>query len=187
MIDRRPPRPDHGPMPEGARRRCTMCGKTDLDPTWPKRARTWCSQACVDWWNLAAVPAVAYHELVKLHGHRCWSCHADVEPGRPFRSRRSLNGTWIEQPDGINPPRPQPVSLELEHIRPLWSLDDQERTQLRWWLPFNLQLLCVPCHKAKTAREAAHRAIYRRTGVLPDLLADPRLAVEPYPTLFEVA
>lgn len=48
--------------------------------------------------------------------------------------------------------------VDVDHVRPLWSLTDQERTELRWWLPFNLQLLCHDCHKAKTKREAAQRA-----------------------------
>ncbi len=47
--------------------------------------------------------------------------------------------------------------VELEHIRPLWSLTPDERRELRWWLPFNQQLLCAPCHKAKSAREARER------------------------------
>lgn len=57
-----------------------------------------------------------------------------------------------------------PGPLELEHVRPLWSLTPAERKQLRWWLPYNLQLLCVPCHKAKSKREAGERAALRRAG-----------------------
>lgn len=59
--------------------------------------------------------------------------------------------------------------LELEHVRPLWSLTDDERQQLRWWLPYNLQLLCVPCHRAKTSHEAGLRAALARgeTPLLP--------------------
>lgn len=51
---------------------------------------------------------------------------------------------------------------EVDHVRPLWSLAPDERSQLRWWLPFNLQLLCRSCHAAKTALEAAERARLRR-------------------------
>lgn len=48
---------------------------------------------------------------------------------------------------------------EADHIRPLWSapidmaLEDREE----WFGLSNLQTLCVPCHKAKSAREAAER------------------------------
>jgi hypothetical protein len=52
--------------------------------------------------------------------------------------------------------------LELEHTRPLWSLTDQERTQLRWWLPFNLTLMCEDCHRDKTRAETSLRAAIRR-------------------------
>lgn len=51
---------------------------------------------------------------------------------------------------------------EVDHVRPLWSLTDEERLELRWWLPFNLQLIGSRCHKAKTAREAALRAAWRQ-------------------------
>lgn len=64
---------------------------------------------------------------LRLEGNRCWRCDA--------RDR----------------------ALELEHIRPLWSLTPAERLELKWWLPFNLQLLCRECHRAKTAHEAADR------------------------------
>ena len=53
-------------------------------------------------------------------------------------------------------------AAEVDHVRPLWSLTDQERTEIRWWLPSNLQLLGMRCHKAKSAAEAAERARLRR-------------------------
>ncbi len=51
---------------------------------------------------------------------------------------------------------------ELDHRRPLWSLTADERQDIRWWLPSNLQLLGERCHKEKTRREARSRAAYRR-------------------------
>lgn len=105
-----------------------MCGTTPL----PGRRRSWCSDACVDLWNLATMPRVQLSQLVALHGPGCWSCGSDHD------------------------------GLEVEHVRPLWSLTDDERGELRWWLPFNLQLLCRTCHRAKTAREAGERAARRR-------------------------
>lgn len=83
---------------------------------------------CVELWKLAAWPVVQLAHLLKTHGRICWGCGA------------------------------RDLFLELEHIRPLWSLDDRERLELKWWLPFNLQLLCRDCHRAKTAREATERA-----------------------------
>lgn len=51
------------------------------------------------------------------------------------------------------------MGLEVDHDIPLWSvrdLPDDER--LNFYGPENLRLRCAPCHKAKTAREAAERA-----------------------------
>lgn len=53
--------------------------------------------------------------------------------------------------------RARKVVLEVEHIRPLWSLTPSERLELKWWLPYNLQLLCRACHRAKTAAESRER------------------------------
>jgi len=52
--------------------------------------------------------------------------------------------------------------LYVDHVKPLWSLTAEERKELRWWLPGNLQLLCGPCHAVKTRREAGDRAARRR-------------------------
>lgn len=102
----------------------------------PGRRRSWCSDECVRVWWLATSPAVALAELEALHGSVCWECGRSVD------------------------------YLEVEHRRPLWSLTAEERRELRWWLPFNLQLLCAPCHKAKSRHEAVERAALRRLGVL---------------------
>lgn len=103
----------------------------------PPRRRSWCSDECVTLWNLASDPRSATTHLVRLHGSVCWSCGPTSEP------------------------------LELEHVRPLWSLTDEQRQQLRWWLPYNLQLLCSTCHKAKSRHEAQVRAAWRRGEPMP--------------------
>lgn len=97
-------------------------------------------------------------QLVALHGRECWTCGARWQPGWAPTPR-----SWgdYEHPL-LGPPEPVRVVLEVDHVRPLWSLDDDERTELRWWLPFNLQALCTECHRAKTAAEAAERARRRR-------------------------
>lgn len=129
----------------------------------------------------------ALHHLADLHGWRCWACDATWQPGtldNPLgyvlrswewdglapdlhapRVGRAHAGPYCHRPL-LGPPEPRQVVLEVEHVRPLWSLTEEERTRLRWWLPFNLQLLCEACHRAKSRREAAARAAFRRTGVL---------------------
>jgi 5-methylcytosine-specific restriction endonuclease McrA len=54
--------------------------------------------------------------------------------------------------------------IDVDHIKPLWSLTAQERKELKWWLPFNLQVLCRECHAIKTKREAGERAAIRRAA-----------------------
>jgi len=49
------------------------------------------------------------------------------------------------------------LGMELDHIVPLWAGGSNEVSNLQW--------LCVPCHRDKTAREAKER-----TGA-PDILA----------------
>lgn len=53
---------------------------------------------------------------------------------------------------------------QADHIVPLWSVDRSEPWPqvLRWWSLDNLQTLCLPCHDAKCAAEAAARASLRR-------------------------
>lgn len=115
--------------------------------------------------------------LTRLYGKRCQECGTEWMPGN--RGYVGIGGAW--RPGHFNsqwdreagrhfvvegPPPPMPVSLEVDHIRPLWSLNAKERKQTRWWLPFNLQLLCAMCHKAKSKREAAERARLKREGAL---------------------
>lgn len=137
-----------------------MCGLRPL----PGRRRSWCSDECVRIWWLATDSNTALRELVALHGHRCWECGRSWEP-TPLQPYDVL-GHVCRPPRGApycmlleyGPPSPRQVMLEVEHVRPLWALTDEQRLELRWWLPFNLQLLCTRCHKAKTRREAADRA-----------------------------
>lgn len=60
---------------------------------------------------------------------------------RPFRARQ-----WLRA-QGFDPSTPLG---ECDHIVPLWEggTDDED----------NLQLLCRPCHKAKTREEAVRKA-----------------------------
>lgn len=118
-----------------------VCSMCGLTPL-PGRRRSWCSDRCVDEWMIATGDTTrARVALAERDGAGCATC------GHSAAARH----------------------LEVDHVRPLWSLTDHERTELAWWLLGNLQLLCTGCHKAKTAAEAAERA----DRVLPSV-AEPR-------------
>lgn len=57
------------------------------------------------------------------------------------------------------------AAWQVDHVLPLWQAD---RDPWFWTLE-NLQTLCIPCHQAKSAREANQRAkearIRRKMGV----------------------
>lgn len=139
---RRPPRPPY----EGQRGRCALCGETP-----PKGRRTWCSDGCVALWFIITSGTEAYGHLVALHGVECWRCCRRTEMATDWRGM----------------PHERPVTLAVDHVRPLWSLRDHERQNLRWWTPANLQLLCTECHADKTRHEAGLRARAKREGVRP--------------------
>lgn len=120
-------------LPYSADGTCRLCGGDVAKPR-----RTWCSQGCVDIWWMATSTDRARAELTAFFDG-CWECG-----GRLWSARC------------------QRIDLYVDHVVPLWSLSDEERTELKWWLPFNLQLLCKRCHDAKTANEAAVRALLRR-------------------------
>lgn len=138
-----PPRP---PFERQFRRRpdgtvdrlCSLCGTVVTG-----RRRNWCSDLCVSTWRMIAYSSETAAQLFDLHGHTCWSCG---QPGYP------------------DPKVPWGAVLEMDHRRPLWSLTPEERTELKWWLPFNLWLICRACHRTKTRAEAADRAAGVRGG-----------------------
>lgn len=147
---RKPPPPPF----KGTKGVCSLCGAALTG-----RRTSWCSDACVELWFIATTPSNAHGQLVAIHGRGCWACGATTRNGERLDDWRPVEERLV------GPPAPWPVELEVDHIRPLWSLTDGERTELRWWLPFNLQLLCPECHKTKTKAEAALRAHLRATGL----------------------
>lgn len=114
--------------------RAGVCRLCGADVVAPRRS--WCSQACVDIWWMATSSDRARRDLVAFYPG-CWECGE------------------LESFD---------VGVQVDHVVPLWNLTVAERLELKWWLPFNLQLLCDRCHAVKTKREAGRRAEIRRTG-----------------------
>lgn len=72
---------------------------------------------------------------------------------------------WLEHRDGKicrSCKKSDCGPLELDHVRPLWSVDRDAPDAWKFWTLENLQLLGTPCHKIKTAREAKVRAKGKR-------------------------
>ncbi len=58
---------------------------------------------------------------------------------------------------------PDGAFLQVDHSVPLWKVADLPVVQRRqYFLLGNLQLLCINCHKRKSAKEAAERAHHKR-------------------------
>jgi hypothetical protein len=155
MVEHRePPRPPFENAPTGT---CRMCGASPL----PKRKRRWCSDACAETWVHVNQPAwCSWRFRLDTFGQRearCFECGATEKEALAAHPESivRVKGTSVTQEMVRSQVAWHP--LELDHIRPLYSLNDEERLQLRWWLPFNLQLLCHWCHAAKSAREARER------------------------------
>lgn len=66
-------------------------------------------------------------------------------------------------PDGVYWRIVRKVQAEVDHIIPLWKTVGMNPINARKFFgPTNLQLLCSPCHKEKTKREATERAHIKR-------------------------
>ena len=159
---------------------CRWCALIIIDQT-GKRAgkqnklRHW-HPDCKEEWLLHSDRVVQTRAIAKRDGLQCWDCkakgHWSHEP-KPSIWRGQDNrwdyDRWVyakDQPEaapGVLLGAATPIywthDFEVDHDTPLWAvrhLPDEERR------PFyglrNLRLRCPPCHKAKTAREAADRA-----------------------------
>ena len=123
------------PLHPGMPGRCRWCG----EPT-PPRARKdgtphatqpqW-HKECVREYHRAINTAGQVKALIKRDGRKCQACGCE-------------QSNW---------------GFEVDHIRPLWQSAGLELKERRaFFVLENLQLLCAPCHKEKSAREAKQRA-----------------------------
>lgn len=124
----------------------------------PQGSRDWCSDTCGEMARAMVQQANWRPHLVALMGHACWQCGERWSPGRKVPPWQLENGQNMV----VYPPAPAPITLQVDHVVPLWRLTATQRLQPRWWLPYNLQLLCTTCHRTKTASEAAERAAHRK-------------------------
>jgi len=136
-------------LPKQPKGHCRWCG----NPV-PKGRRRWCSQRCVDEFTIRAWPSHVRHIVFRRDKGVCAICHIDNEAERAKVAEARQEG-WRQ--------RKAALRWEVDHIVPVGDggggcgLD-------------NLQTLCVPCHRAKTARQAAEKALRRRTAKQPEFL-----------------
>lgn len=162
-------------VPEGQRKTAALRNHRRIDPEripsgWQhyKRANwhPWCldykvklekpSAHTLEMWVCAAC-GTDFEEMERTRaGWRrsmAWASHRTQYAGRFFRCRTPF---WrLLESAGFNP---DSCLVEADHIKPLWAGGVH---QVR-----NLQILCQPCHKRKTKREARMRADARK-GQLP--------------------
>jgi len=145
---RRPPIP----FSEADRGRCRWCGEPILHLSGPRkgevnRRRRW-HPKCVRAYN-ASDPRLARRRVRKRDRTVCAECQLDTNALRRELRGRGMTRRLRER--GFVPRR----SLwELDHIVPLIDGGGHELD--------NLQTLCTPCHRKKTAEEARSRAARQR-------------------------
>ena len=67
------------------------------------------------------------------------------------------------------------LHLDVDHVIPLWKVKGLPiEIRRKYYLLGNLQLLCSPCHKRKSAKEAAERAHFNRLAKTKDGNAKPK-------------
>ncbi|MCP4039639.1 MAG: HNH endonuclease [bacterium] len=164
MSEHRRPRIPFTDAPRGV---CRWCGKDILYSSGEKqgavdRRRRW-HRACVDAYNTSD-PREARRRIRKRDRGHCAICKVDT-----YRVRRELKKLRRGRAKATRERgyKPGKSFWELDHIVALidgGSHDDD-----------NLQSLCTPCHKRKTAKEARTRAARKReVDSLPEIVVRGR-------------
>lgn len=153
------------------RRLCRWCG-TEVPP----KRQVYCSQGCLHNWSMMAFSGYARDQVEARDKGVCASCGLDTRTCPDWRGRgrwgdwRDEKQAWL-QVHGYD--RWHGTSLwEADHI--VAVVDGGHDLGLD-----NLQTLCVPCHKRKTAELAARRATDRKQSKrAADALVRPQLFEE---------
>ncbi len=135
------------PFTDAPRGTCRWCGEPILRETGTKKGernnlRRW-HPTCVDTYN-ESDPREARRSVRKRDRGRCATCGLDT-----YALRRKLKGRGSHRKLRELGFKPRMSLWELDHIVPLIDGGGHEAA--------NLQTLCTPCHKTKTAREALAR------------------------------
>ncbi len=88
---------------------------------------------------------------------RCQACGTLLSRYCDLQGQK-IGGTWLTRhvPDTWLGRLDQ--TIQLDHVVPLADYPHDPQDPYRAWSTDNLQVLCIPCHKAKTSREAGARA-----------------------------
>ena len=140
---------------------CRWCGQAILHEEGPHRGqrnrrRRWHPQ-CVATYN-ESDPREIRRRLRKRDRGRCAACGVDT-----LALKRSLKGRGMTKALRERGFVPRRSLWEVDHIVPLVDGGSHEMA--------NLQSLCTPCHKRKTAAEATERAL--RSKPTPSPLEAP--------------
>ena len=158
MTAHRRPQIPFSDAPQGT---CRWCGESILHENGPKegepnRRRRW-HPACVDVYN-ESDPREARRRVRKRDRGRCAACGLDTNALR--RQLRGRGSTRRIRELGF---KPRKSLWELDHVVPLIDGGSHALS--------NLQTLCTPCHKRKTADEATSRRVAREARSEADVLA----------------
>jgi 5-methylcytosine-specific restriction endonuclease McrA len=142
---------------EAPRGQCRWCGEPILHASGERRGevnrrRRW-HPKCVDQYN-ASDPGEVRRMLRKRDRGRCAICRLDTNA-----LRRELKGRGRARKLRERGFKPRQSLWEVDHVVPLIDGGGHAAD--------NLQTLCTPCHKLKTAEEARSRAAQSRITPTP--------------------
>lgn len=148
------------PFSDAPRATCRWCGEPIVYQSGPRRGRPdrrrrWHPQ-CVDAYNQTD-PREARRLVRGRDRGRCAECGLDT-----YALRRRIRGRGSHRKLRELGFVPHRSLWELDHRIPLIDGGSHELS--------NLQTLCTPCHRRKTAREASERRSRRRVAGERDLL-----------------
>lgn len=165
---RKPPRPPGWQKPRGY---CSLCAGKIREwngVRWVWRSRKLWHDTCLLAWSVATSPIVARALVFRRDMGICKHCGVDtIEDWAP----ENLNEVIADIDDFIAADTKWSWSFghfgpwEVDHIYPLWLVDRGAPDALKYWMLVNLQTLCPPCHKLKSAEEAHSRKKIRKARI----------------------
>lgn len=149
---------------------CRWCGLAILNVDGsPNLRRNW-HEDCVHIFKMCNHPTYARDVVFQRDNGVCAYCDADtVQDSRHWKVIRHHSEHTVELlKDGSTVLycsfRYKPA-WDVEHEIPLWKTADMPRKErIKYFTLDALKTACLPCHKRKTAEEAAERAHIKRLG-----------------------